>query len=165
MLSTIPLIAINAIATPNFVEFYSKKDMQGLKNTVQNSTKLIFLTATPVLLILVFFSKEILGFFGEEFVAGYLALIYLCVSRFINAISGSVGYIMQMTDQQIVFKNVLIIAFIINILLNFVLIPIYSFTGAAIASSIAMIFWNITLAVIIKKRLGFWTIYLPLIKI
>ena len=94
-----------------------------------------------------------------------MALIYLCISRFINAISGSVGYIMQMTDQQIVFKNVLIIAFLINILLNFVLIPKFSFTGAAIASSIAMIFWNITLVIIIKRRLGFWTIYLPLIKI
>lgn len=157
-LSGIFLIAVNSIATPKFVEFYSKNNINGLKETVQKSTKLIFITTTPVLVILVLFSKTILGFFGDEFVLGYFALTVLCVSRFINAISGSVGYIMQMTDQQSVYQNVIIIAFFINVILNFVLIPQYGINGAAIASSIAMIFWNVTLVVIIKRKLGFWTI-------
>jgi O-antigen/teichoic acid export membrane protein len=159
MLSSISLIAINAIATPKFVEFYSKKDIEGLKDIVQKSTKLIFYTSTPILLTLIFFSKTILSFFGEEFIAGYIALICLCASRFVNAISGSVGYIMQMTDQQKVFKNILIIALFLNVILNLILIPNYSFLGAAIASSITMVFWNITLVLIIKKKFGFWTIF------
>lgn len=159
MLSSISLIAINAIATPKFVEFYTKNDIEGLKDIVQKSTKLIFYTSAPILLILIFFSKTILGFFGEEFIVGYVALICLCASRFINAISGSVGYIMQMTDQQKVFKNILIIAFFLNVVLNIILIPSYSFLGAAMASSITMIFWNIVLVLIIKKKFGFWTIF------
>lgn len=162
-LSGITLIAVNAIATPKFVEFYSKKDMSGLKNTVQKSTKIIFFISTPFLLILVVFSRQILNFFGEEFVVGYLVLIYLCLARFINAISGSVGYIMQMTNQQRTYQNIIIIAFLINLMLNFLLIPKYGFNGAAIASSIAMVFWNITLVIIIKRKLGFWTIYIPFI--
>lgn len=157
ILSGIPLIAINAIATPKFVEYYTKNDIEGLKDTVKQSTKMIFLAATPVLLVLIIFSKVILGFFGEEFIVGYLALIYLCISRFINAISGSVGYIMQMTDQQRTYQNVIVIAFLINLFLNFILIPNFSYNGAAIASSVAMIFWNVTLVVIIKKKFGFWT--------
>jgi len=156
-ISSISLIAINAIVTPKFVEFYSNNDLEQLKDIVQKSTRLIFFTATPVLFILIFFSKEILSFFGDEFAIGYLALIYLCISRFINAISGSVGYIMQMTDNQKTYQTVIFIAFIINVILNFILIPKYSYTGAALASSIAMIFWNITLVIIIKKKLGFWT--------
>jgi O-antigen/teichoic acid export membrane protein len=163
-LSGIALIAVNAIASPKFVEFYTKKDMSGLKDTVQKSTKMIFLISVPMLIILTIFSKQILSFFGEEFIVGYLALIYLCASRFINAISGSVGYIMQMTDQQRIYQNVIILAFFINLGLNFLLIPTYGFNGAAIASSIAMVFWNITLVIIIKRKLGFWTIYNPFIK-
>lgn len=155
--SGISLIAINAVVTPKFVEYYSKKDFLGLKDVVQKSTRLIFFTATPVLLILIVFSKEILSLFGDEFTIGYMALIFLCVSRFINAISGSVGYIMQMTDNQMIYQRVIFIAFLINVLLNFILIPKYSFTGAAFASAVAMIFWNVTLVIIIKKRLGFWT--------
>ncbi|MBC3845740.1 flippase [Winogradskyella echinorum] len=157
-LSGIFLIAVNSIATPKFVEFFSNKDFDGLKETVQKSTKLIFYTTTPILLILVLFSSRILSYFGEEFVAGSFALIVLCISRFVNAISGSVGYIMQMTDQQKTYQNVIIIAFFINLILNLVLIPLYGINGAAIASSTAMIFWNITLVFIIKMKLGFWTI-------
>jgi len=162
-LSGITLIAVNAIAAPKFVEFYSKSDMRGLKDTVQKSTKMIFFMSAPLLLLLIIFSKQILSFFGDEFIVGYLALIYLCASRFINAISGSVGYIMQMTDQQRTYQNIIIIAFLINLGLNFMLIPRYGFNGAAIASSIAMVFWNITLVIIIKRRLGFWTIYIPFV--
>ncbi|QNK76817.1 flippase [Winogradskyella sp. PAMC22761] len=157
-LSGIFLMAINSIATPKFVEYYTKNDIEGLKETVQKSTKLIFYTTTPLLFVLVFFSEEILGYFGNEFVAGSFALIVLCLSRFINAISGSVGYIMQMTDQQRVYQNVIIISFVINLILNLILIPIYGINGAAVASSIAMIFWNVVLVVIIKKKLGFWTV-------
>lgn len=157
-ISGITLLAINAVVTPKFVEFYSKNDLNGLKNIVEKSTRLIFFTATPILLILVVFAKDILSLFGDEFTMGYLALIYLCISRFINAISGSVGYIMQMTDNQRTYQFVILIAFIINVILNLILIPKYSFTGAALASSIAMIFWNLTLVLIIKRRLGFWTV-------
>ena len=162
-ISGITLIAVNAIATPKFVEFYAKNDFLGLKKMVQNSTKLIFFTTTPILFILICFPQSILGFLGDEFSVAYIALIYLCVSRFVNAISGSVGYIMQMTDQQVTYQNVIFIAVIINVALNFLLIPSYGYTGAALASSIAMIFWNLTLVLIIKKKLGFWTIYVPFI--
>jgi O-antigen/teichoic acid export membrane protein len=157
----VTLIAINSIATPKFVEFYASKDFTGLSNTVRSSTKMIFFTTTPILIILIVFSKSILGLLGESFKVAYITLVILCVSRFINAISGSVGYIMQMTDQQKTYQNIIFTAFLINLILNYFLIPIYSYTGAAIASGIAMVFWNIALVIIIKKRLGFWTIYIP----
>ncbi|RLD27262.1 MAG: hypothetical protein DRI75_09950 [Bacteroidetes bacterium] len=160
-LSSITLMAVNAIATPKFVEFYASRNIVGLEDLVKKSTKMIFLSSLPILLILIIFSKPILGFFGDEFRLGYLALIYLCISRFVNAISGSVGYIMQMTDQQQTFQNILIIAFAINLVLNYLLIPKYSYDGAAIASSLSMVFWNIALVFIIKIKLGFWTFYNP----
>jgi O-antigen/teichoic acid export membrane protein len=160
-LSSITLIAVNAIATPKFVEFYSKMDMSGLESIVKKSTKMIFYSTAPVLIILIIFSKKILGLFGDEFSIGYLALIYLCIASFINAISGSVGYIMQMTNQQKTYQNIIITAFIINLILNIILIPKYSFNGAALASSLAMIFWNIALVIIIKRKFGFWTVYIP----
>jgi O-antigen/teichoic acid export membrane protein len=162
-LSGVVLIAVNSIATPKFVEFYAKKDYKGLEDTVKKSTKMIFYTSTPILLILILFSKQILSFFGEEFIIGYLSLTYLCISRFINGISGSVGYIMQMTDQQKTYQNIIIIAFFVNLILNYILIPKMGFNGAAIASSVAMVFWNITLVFVIKRKLGFWTIYIPFI--
>lgn len=159
----IALASVNSIASPKFVEFYSKRDFNGLKDVVRKSTKIMFYTSGPFLLILIFFSKTILSIFGPEFVSGYIVLILLCSARFINSVSGSVGYLMQMTDNQKAYQTIMGVAFIINLILNLSLIPKFGINGAAIASSIAMIFWNVALVIIIKVRLGFWTLYIPFI--
>ncbi len=160
-LTLISLEAINSIATPKFAESYSKKDMIGLKNTVKKSTRLIFFTSTPILLVLILFPKPILSILGEEFIAGYIALTLLCAARFINSVSGSVGFLMQMTDNQRKYQNVMLTALFLNVILNFILIPKYGINGAATASAFSMIFWNVTLVILIKRKFGFWTFYIP----
>ena len=160
-ITLIVLASVNSISSPKFAEFFSKKDFKGLKDVVQKSTKLMFFTSAPVLLIFILFPKTILGIFGSEFVSGYIVLILLCIARFVNSISGSVGHLMQMTNNQNTYQFVIIIAFFINLILNILLIPEFGINGAALSSSIAMIFWNVTLVIIIKKRLGFWTCYIP----
>ena len=160
-ITLIALASVNSISSPKFAEFFSKKDFKGLKEVVQKSTKIMFITSAPILLIFILLPKTILGIFGPEFVSGYIVLILLCAGRFINSISGSVGHLMQMTDNQKTYQYVIIVAFIINLILNFLLIPKYGINGAALSSSIAMVFWNVTLVIIIKKRLGFWTFYIP----
>jgi O-antigen/teichoic acid export membrane protein len=163
-ISGIALFAINAISTPKFVEFYTKNDIKGLENIVIKSTKLIFFTTTPILLIFLIFPKTILSFNGPEFTSGYLALIFICLGKFVNSISGSVGYILQMTNNQKTFQNVLMIAIILNVILNLILIPKFDFNGAAFASFVTISFLNIALVIIIKRKLGFWTIYIPFVK-
>ncbi|WP_323787432.1 flippase [Psychroserpens sp.] len=162
-ITLIALASVNSISSPKFAEFYSKKDFKGLKDVVQKSTKIMFITSAPILLIFIVFPKTILGIFGSEFVSGYIVLILLCIARFVNSVSGSVGHLMQMTNNQKTYQYVIIIAFIINLILNFLLIPKFGINGAALSSSIAMIFWNVTLVIIIKKKLGFWTCYIPFI--
>ena len=70
---------------------------------------------------------------------------------------------MQMTNNQKVYQYIIILAFIINLILNYILIPIYGINGAAFSSAVAMAFWNLALVIIIKQKLGFWTIYIPFI--
>ena len=70
MLTSVGLFAINSIAAPKFAEFYGKEDMKGLGKVAQQSTKLIFWSSFPILLILFIFPSFILGVFGEEFKVG-----------------------------------------------------------------------------------------------
>ena len=72
MLTSVGLFAINSIAAPKFAEFYGKEDMKGLGKVAQQSTKLIFWSSFPILLILFIFPSFILGVFGEEFKVGAL---------------------------------------------------------------------------------------------
>ncbi len=160
-LTSITLYAINRIAAPKFAEFYAKGDTAGFEAIVRQSTRLIFWTSLPVLVIFFVFPSFILGVFGEEFKTGEYALLLLTIGYFINAISGSVGYILQMTGKQKVFQNIMILAVIINIGLNILLIPKYGITGAALARLFSVAFWNISSVIYIKAALNVTTVYFP----
>ena len=161
MLAYIGLMAVNSIAAPKFSEIYSTGDLNALKRIVQQSTKIIFWLTLPVIILFLSFPKNILSFFGEEFELASMALIVLAISKMFSAISGSVGTFLQMVGKQNIFQNILIFTAVINIILNYILIPLYSINGAALASAISVIVWNILMIVYIKKKFGFYSIYLP----
>jgi len=163
-LTSITLFAINSIAAPKFAELWGRGDFRKLEKVVRQSTRLIFWSSLPILIVFMLFPSFILSFFGEEFRTGSIALIILTFGQFINAISGSVGYLLQMTGQQKVFKNIILIAVILNITLNFLLIPKFGINGAAIASMFSMGFWNIASAIYIKKKYNIKIFYIPFIK-
>ena len=155
------LFAINSIAAPKFAEFHARGDLESLSKIAKQSTKLIFWTSTPVLMVLFLFPSLVLGIFGEDFKKGIYALIFLSFGQFVSAVSGSVGYILQMTGRQMLFQKIILSATAFNILLNLILIPPYGINGAAIASMIGIVFWNLTAVAAVKKELGILTLFVP----
>ena len=153
-ITSLSLMAVNTIAAPKFAEFWGKGDLEGLKKVVRQSTKLIFWTSAPVLILYLIFPKWFMGLFGQEFKKGALALIFLTIGQFINAASGSVGYILSMTGNQKLASYIMLIATLLNFVLNVLLIPIYGINGSAIASTISLAFWNLTFAFFVYKKLG-----------
>ncbi|RZV58233.1 MAG: flippase, partial [Flavobacteriaceae bacterium] len=88
----------------------------------------------------------------------------LCLGQLINAMSGSIGEIMLMTGRQIPYQNIMLVALILNIVLNFTLIPLYGILGAAVATAISIAFWNISGAVYLKSKIGVESFYNPFSK-
>jgi len=156
-LASISLLVINTIVAPKFVEFYSKKDIKGLQRIAHQSTKIIFFVSFPILVLYIFLPEFFMGIFGQEFKNGSVVLILIAIAQFVNAACGSVGYILQMTDNQKIFQYIVILSAILNIILNFLLIPIYGMNGAAFATMISIIVWNVSSMIYIKRNLGFWT--------
>jgi len=174
MFASITLMAINSIAAPKFAEMYGENNIEGLKKVAQQSTKMIFWSTLPLLIIFFLFPTFFLGIFGGEFKTGVNAFIILSVGMLISAFSGSVGNLLQMTGNQLVFMKILIVGAIINIGLNYLLIPtgnpldiqfpklgIYGINGAAVASMCSIIFWNLSMVLVVKKQFGFLTFYIP----
>jgi O-antigen/teichoic acid export membrane protein len=164
MLAYMGLMAVNSIAAPKFSEIHSSGDIDALKKIVQQSTKTIFWVTFPLILLFLIFPDTILGVFGDEFKLAAMALIILSISKMFSAISGSVGTFLQMVGKQNVFQNILIFTAIINIVLNYTLIPMYGIDGAAFASAISGVIWNVLMIIYIKKNFGFYSIYFPGIK-
>lgn len=173
MFAVATLMAVNSISSPKFAEMFSKNDMIGLKKVVHQSSKMIFWTSVP--LVLIFFSAPefFLGLFGEEFKIGVTAFIFLSCGSLISSFSGSVGNILQMSGNQNIYALILFFGAIINIVLNLILIPennvlsdygISGINGAAFASMCSLSFWNLSMVVVVRKKFGFYSFYIPFIK-
>ena len=161
MLSKIILTSVNAIAAPQFATAFYNKNINDLRTFVQSSTKLIFYTSLPILLISILFPNFLLGLYGQEFTNASNALILFALAQFISSISGSVGYLLQMTGKQKVYQNITLISTFLNIGLNFILIPKLGINGAALSGFITIILKNLYSVYYIKKEFNFTTIYLP----
>ena len=159
-LTSLSLVAINSIAAPKFSELYSKGDMDGLKKVAQNSTKMIFFSSLPIILILSVFPKYVLGMFGNEFISGYIALWILMIGQIVNAMSGSVGYILIMIGKEKVFQNIIILTSILNVIFNYLLVQKYGICGVAFSTTISLSLLNIVALIYIRYSLGFLTLNL-----
>ena len=164
MFASLALMAINSIASPKFAELYGKKDFDSLKKVAHQSSKIIFLSTLPLVLLFFAFPDFLLGLFGEEFKVGVNAFLFLSFGKLISSLSGSVGNILQMTGKQIIFMNILFVGAIVNVLLNFLLIPKFGINGAALASMISLSMWNLIMVYFVKREFGFYTFYIPFLK-
>ena len=135
--------AVNSISAPKISQAYNNNQILKFKNIVIQATKTIFYSSLPAISMIFIFPEFLLSFFGKEFLLAKSALLILAFSQVINAMSGSVGIILNMTGKEKIFRNILVVALLINISFNLVLIPRYGIEGAAIASASSLVFWNL----------------------
>jgi len=162
-MTTFILNAVNSMAAPKFSELFHSGRMNELFYVAKKSAKLIFWTTTPILLGLIAIGKPVLQIaFGREFVVAYAALVFLVLGQFAHSISGATGLFMNMTGNQKVLRNIMLLAAVFNIGLNLLLIPGHGIHGAAIAAMVSLSGWNILTLIYIKIKFGKTTGYLPL---
>lgn len=157
------LEALNSILVPKISEAFAREDFTKMQTEITFSAKINFYLSLGVFIFILVFSELILSLFGEEFILGQLVLSICCLGHLINSFSGPVGNILQMTGYHKLFTKIMLVAFIINLILNPVLISLYSIKGAAIAFVISMIFWNFTSSYFVYKKLKIRSFYLPFI--
>ena len=152
MLASIILGSVNSILAPKISETFDNNKIDEFKVLIKQSTRIIFFISLPILIVLFLFPASLLSLFGQEFVIAKTTLLILLIGQAVNAMSGSVGLILQMTGKEKVYQNILLIALVFNIMLNLFLIPKFGIEGAAIASAFSFLFWNLSSVLYIYKR-------------
>lgn len=133
-------------------QLYTDNNKKELVKTLKQSSRIIVLFTLPVVLLVCFFSENILYFFGENYILGKQALLILMAGQLCASFFGVSAIYLNMTGRQHIFQIVLLFAVLVNLVLNVLLIPIYSITGAAIAFVSSLLFWNVCTAIIIYKK-------------
>ncbi len=149
-----PLIAINAVLSPEIARLYSQGETLKLQRIITKSVRIMFILSFPLVLLFVFSGDMILKIFGSEFTEGSRVLAILSIGHAINVFTGPVGILLIMTGHEQQAMIGLGISSFLNISLNILLIPIWGIEGAAYATTASLILWNIILLITVKKRLA-----------
>ena len=136
------LFAFAGIFSPIFSENYFKKNIVGMKESYQSSSKYILTFSLPVFIFLFIFASPMLSLFGSEF-QNEVALKILLTGIFVQTIFGLGSSTLSMSGNTTFNLINVSIALILNVALNYILIPQYGIIGAALSTAIALFILSI----------------------
>jgi O-antigen/teichoic acid export membrane protein len=160
LLTTFILIAINLYAAPRFAASAKTNNVEEIRATSLLCSRVMFGVATPIVLILFLGADFFMSLFGEDYRQGSNILRILILGQYVNVITGSVGFLLNMTGHEKDMRNVVFFSGPLAIILGMTLVPVYGLTGAAVATGIAVASQNLLAVRLVKKRLGFNTLNL-----
>lgn len=131
--------SLNATLWPKVSRWSKTKDLNLIEESLSRSISFSLLLAIPILIGGIILGDKLLYFFyGAEFSKGYFVLIIILATQIIGILQTFfLSYLSALDHQKSAFK-VTSIAGTINIILNYILIPIMGIAGAAIATLITM---------------------------
>lgn len=149
------LQAVNMVAGPQFARLHAQGNRADLQRVATNVARIALAFALPITILFILFGDRLLGtFIGPEYTGGAIPLAILSVGRLLEAATGSVMLMLNMTHNEGVVARIVAFAAIFNVLANLVLIPLFGMAGAATATTLTLVMWNILLVMQVYKRLG-----------
>jgi O-antigen/teichoic acid export membrane protein len=161
MLASFLLIAVNTAVAPKFASMFRQGEFVQLEKVARHSTIMLTAVAAPLTLFIILFAEKIMGVFGSEFQVGADILVILSLGQFVNAACGSVGYLLAMSGNELLYQRITVGTMLLLLGLALVLIPEMGSLGAAIAVAVTVAIQNILLAWAVYRRLKisvFWFI-------
>ena len=146
LLAAFGLMAVNAVLPPLIARYHVRGEKRDLQRLVTLAARVTFLFSVIATAVLVLLREPVLAAFGSEFSAASTALVILCGGQLVNALTGSVGFVLSMTGNHRVVLTTLIWTTAGHAVLCVVLIPTHGIEGAAWATASAIGISNIVLA-------------------
>ncbi len=146
--------SVSAATAHRFSEYHIAGDREGLSAFFREAIRWTFWPSLAATLIILGLGRPFLWLFGPQFVDGYYLMFILAIGPLARATVGPAERLLNMVGEQRACAVVYFSAFVANIALCVVLIPIFGVAGAAIAISAAMILEAVLLFAVTKERLG-----------
>jgi O-antigen/teichoic acid export membrane protein len=146
--------AVNAPLAPRVAALHATNDAAALQRVVTTSARVILGVSVPLGGLFIILGPWLLGFFGEEFVAGYPALVILSLGLVAGAAAGPAGVTLLMTGHERGAAVGTGIGAVVNVALNLLLIPQFGLTGAATATATATALTGVIHIWMVRRRLG-----------
>ena len=155
--TNITILAINGLMITRFVAAYHSGDHELLRKQSHEATRLIFITALPLFIVLFSFPTTVLSIFGADFMQYKNELFVLLAGQFIVVCAGLPGQLLNMTDRQHVLRNISIVAAVVNVICCLAFIPTYGMRGACWAQLIGTLVWNLLCMYSVYRKMNIKT--------
>ncbi len=149
---------LRSLAAPRIAAAHARADHDGLKAQFIYAGRAMFAAALVFVVLFAAFGKPALVLvFGPDYAASYWPCLTLALGALFSSGCGLVGVALQVTKHAHLAARSAVIAALVNVLLNLALIPLYGATGAAIATSIALVVMQVQQWLIARRVLGLRT--------
>ena len=132
-------ISVSVISAPKFSELFSQQDYFGLDKAIKFSSFLMIVIGVIPLTLMIFFSKSIMGYFGDGLSEGYLILIILSIGQFINVIFSSYFHVNLMSGDEKKVRDGLLISTFLGTLIGFFMISTLGTIALAYGTLISIV--------------------------
>jgi len=139
VLMALILGAFGSIVIPMVSKYYNENNFVQIKSLLHVSTKWSFYLAIPIFILFISIPDQIIEVvFGKEYLAGSATLSLLAFAQLINAGTGPIGPTLIMTNNQKPWLKIALFSLLLNVSINYLLIPKYSYWGNGISMVITM---------------------------
>jgi O-antigen/teichoic acid export membrane protein len=146
--------AVNMPLAPAVARLHAQNDLQGLERASEHMARTATLVSLPICAAFAIFPRIYLSIFGAGFGAGATAMSILALAQLVNAATGPSGNVLIMTGNERPAMWATVAGLLVNLGLGVALVPLLGITGSAIAFASSIVFWNVTLTVLARLRVG-----------
>lgn len=156
LLATFVIPAVNVAFAPRIAALTHRGDFASLHDAYALVTTWTLRLSVPSFVILVVFTRDILRLFGPAFPSAFAVTLVLLLGALCNAVTGPGVHMLTMSGHPRWGATNNAFGLVLNLALNFVLIPRFGIMGAACAWAAAMIALNLSRLVEVHHLLGMW---------
>jgi O-antigen/teichoic acid export membrane protein len=157
------LTAVNTILAPMIAESYAAEDHATMARLVHHAAKLTFVVTATVALAIAIAGYWALRLFGKGFAeVAYIPLLIILAGQCVAAMTGPTGFLMTMTRYERQASWFMALAAVLNMVFSVALIPMFGLIGAALATALGSVAWNVSGLTFVRSRLHVNPTVLPL---
>ena len=147
-------LIFHVVFIPIATRLWIKKEIHEIANICNIMTLITSYLIWPIAIVIIFSSKSLITIlFSVKYIEGSNALIILFIGIVILGLANFYTAVLNTGGKEKKVAILLMLAFVLNVILNITLIPIYNTAGAAAATTITYFILSLLLFVQLKKTI------------
>ena len=150
----LPFVVLNTVAPPLYAKLYAEKNPTEMQAVYTRTTRILLAVSLLAVMAAIWLGPMALRWFGKDFAEGYPAFCWLGLGQLFYAFTGTGGMLLLMTGHERLAIALQGSALALAALGQWLLIPHYGITGAAMGSVLGYAAHCALLWVFVPRYLG-----------